>query len=171
VEIPGGVKVALESDNVVVEGPKGKLSSRIASGVAVDVGEKSLSVSRNGDDRTLRANQGLMRSLISNMIEGVTKGYKRALVISGVGYRAELSGKKLTLHLGYSHPVVHNLPEGVDVKVDKNTRIEVSGIDKQVVGQLAAVIRATKIPDPYKIKGITYEGERIKKKAGKKTVA
>ena len=171
IEIPGGVKIAVNEGDVVVEGPKGKLTHGIVDEVKIDIADNILNVQRVNDSRSARANQGLMRSLVANMIQGVAKGFERALEVSGVGYRAEMIGNKLELHLGFSHPVQHPIPDNVEVTVEKNTRIVVRGIDLQAVGQMAAVIRATKIPDPYKIKGVMYAGERIKKKAGKKAVS
>ena len=171
VAIPSGVKVSVDTDLVRVEGPKGKLQEKLVSDVKIALEDKQAMVSRIGDSRASRSNQGLMRSLLANMIIGVEKGYEKALDIKGVGYRAEISGKTLTLHLGFSHPVERVIPDGIEVTVENNTRVVVRGIDKQAVGQVAAVIRATKNPDPYKIKGVTYAGERIKKKAGKKAVS
>jgi len=170
VEIPAGVKVSVRDEKFLVEGPKGKLEQNLVPGVSLSVEEKRVVVNRDDDSRSYRANQGLIRSLLANMVQGVAKGYERALTISGVGYRAEMSGKDLTLHLGFSHPVVHKIPDDVEVTVEKQTKVVVKGIDNQRVGQVAAVIRATKVPDPYKIKGIMYENERIKKKAGKKAI-
>lgn len=171
VAIPSGVKVMLDAGLVLVEGPKGKLQENLVSDIEIALEDKQVVVSRISDSRASRSNQGLMRSLLANMIVGVEKGYEKILDIKGVGYRAEMSGKTLTLHLGYSHPVERVIPDGIEVTVEKNTRVFVRGIDKQAVGQIAAVIRATKDPDPYKVKGVTYAGERIKKKAGKKAVS
>lgn len=170
VDIPGGVKVSVEAEKFLVEGPKGKLEQSLVPGISLSVEDGKVVVSRVDDSRSSRANQGLIRSLLANMVTGVSSGYQRALTISGVGYRAEMSGKDLTLHLGFSHPVVHKIPEDVEVMVEKQTKVIVKGIDIQRVGQIAAVIRSTKVPDPYKIKGIMYENERIKKKAGKKAI-
>ena len=171
VEIPSGVKVSLSDGRMVVEGPKGKLEQELVDGVEVAIADNEATVSRASDNRAHRANQGLIRALLANMVEGVSKGFEKRLEISGVGYRAEVAGDELTLHLGYSHPVVIKVPSDVEVAVDKQVKVIVQGIDRQRVGQVAAVIRAAKDPDPYKLKGITYEGERIKKKAGKKAVA
>jgi large subunit ribosomal protein L6 len=168
--LPRGVKVTADAERILVDGPKGKLSQPLVKGVQVQVEGSTVTVSRENDNRSSRANQGLIRALLANMVQGVDKGFERVLEISGVGYRAEMSGKQLTLLLGYSHPVVYIIPDDIDVSVEKNTRVIVRGIDRQRVGQMAAKIRSTKIPDPYKIKGILYEGERIKKKAGKKAV-
>lgn len=170
IEVPGGVKVDVAGGNVSVQGPKGKLEQIIQEGTALVVEGNKVLVSALSNERHNRARQGLMRALVANMINGVHKGFERVLEISGVGYRAEVSGRKLTLLLGFSHPVVQTIPEGVDVAVEKNTKVIIRGIDRHLVGQVAASIRAIKVPDPYKIKGILYEGERIKKKAGKKAV-
>lgn len=171
VEIPSGVKVSLSGSRMIVEGPKGKLEQDLVDGIDLAVEEGLARVSRASDSRAHRSNQGLIRSLLANMIVGVSKGYERRLEISGVGYRAEMNGSDLTLHLGFSHPVVHKIPLDVEVSVEKQIKVIVQGIDRQRVGQVAAIIRSTKSPDPYKVKGIMYEGERIKKKAGKKAVA
>ena len=169
-DIPSGGKVSVEASDVVVEGPKGKLSQKVVPGVTVAVAKGKVEVSRADDQRVNRANQGLMRSLVSNMVQGVHKGFERTLLISGVGYRAEVEGNNVILHLGFTHPVRHPIPDGVEVVVEKFTRVVVRGIDQQVVGQMAAVIRASKSPDPYKAKGVTYDGEPIRNKAGKKAV-
>ncbi|MBN2495150.1 MAG: 50S ribosomal protein L6 [Deltaproteobacteria bacterium] len=171
VPIPDGVKVVVDGEKIRVEGPKGKLERTIVRNVPVKVEGGQVIVERNDDQRSSRANQGLMRALINNMVKGVHKGFERVLEISGVGYRAEKSGSDLLLHLGYSRPMKFSLPEGVEVEVDKPTRLVVRGIDLQAVGQAAAMIRSFKVPDPYKIKGVLYEGEQIKRKAGKKAVS
>jgi large subunit ribosomal protein L6 len=170
IDIPDGVKVNVDGSQVSVEGPKGKLTQEVVTGITVATKEGKVVVSRADNQRQTRANQGLIRALIANMVRGVHQGFERTLEISGVGYRAELSGKKLVLHLGFSHKREIEIPERVEVKVDKGDRIVVSGIDRQEVGQIAAMVRATRIPDPYKAKGVTYEGERILRKAGKKAV-
>lgn len=171
VDIPSGIKVSSSGGRMIVEGPKGKLEQDLVAGIEIAVEDKLARISRASDSRAHRSNQGLIRSLLANMIEGVSKGFEKRLEISGVGYRAEMQGDQLTLLLGFSHPVVHKIPSDIEVTVDKQVKVIVRGIDRQRVGQIAAIIRATKIPDPYKLKGITYEGERIKKKAGKKAVA
>ena len=168
--IPSGVKVAVDGGAVRVEGPKGKLEQKLVDRISLKVEDGKVVVGRKGEDRFSRANQGLMRSLIQNMVTGVKTGYERVLEISGVGYRAEMQGKKLVLQIGYSHIIEYDVPENIDVVVEKMTRIVVRGFDLQVVGQTAATIRAFKVPDPYKVKGIMYEGEHIKRKAGKKAV-
>jgi large subunit ribosomal protein L6 len=170
IDVPDGVKIAVQGSQVSVEGPKGKLTQGLVPGITVAVEENKILVKRPDNHRQSRANQGLIRALLANMVAGVSKGFERILEISGVGYRAETSGKKLTMVLGYSHKVEIDIPDGLDVSVDKNTRITVRGTDRQLVGQVAAKIRSARNPDPYKAKGITYEGERILRKAGKKAV-
>ena len=171
VELPSGVKAIVDGSVVRVEGPKGKLEQKLVDHIQVKVDDKLIIVERESESRASRSNQGLMRSLIQNMVTGVHKGYEKALEISGVGYRAEMQGKKLLLQIGYSHTVEYDVPDNLEVTVDKMTKVVVRGIDAQAVGQAAATIRAFKIPDPYKVKGIMYEGEHIKRKAGKKAVS
>lgn len=168
--IPEGVKVAIAGDLVSAEGPKGKLEQKVISGIAIAVEEGQVFVRRGDNQRQSRARQGLVRALVANMVKGVHEGFQKVLMINGVGYRAETSGKQLVLSLGFSHRVEYPIPDGVDVAIEKNTRITVSGIDRQTVGQFAAKIRVVRDPDPYKSKGIKYEGERILKKAGKKAI-
>jgi large subunit ribosomal protein L6 len=168
VVIPSGVEVKYESGEVLVSGPKGALRQPIL----VDVVDVSLEpgkvvVARKGDAKVHRSAHGLTRTLIANMVEGVSKGFRKSLEISGVGYRVAKSGEKLTLSLGYSHPVPFEAPKGVALSVEGQTKIHVDGIDKQAVGQVAAEIRRLREPEPYKGKGIRYEGERIVKKLGK----
>ncbi len=167
ITIPSGVEVALSGTSVSVKGPKGKLQSSISHGVDVKVDAGHVHVSRSGEGKQAGALQGLTRTLISNMVDGVTKGFERVLEINGVGYRAELKGKVLSLALGYSHPVEYPLPEGITVEVEKQTKVTVKGIDKQLVGATAAKIRSFRGPEPYKGKGIKYADERILRKAGK----
>lgn len=168
--IPQGVKVSVGDQQVSVEGPKGSLSRGIVPGITVAVEDAAVVVRRPDNQRQSRAKQGLMRALIANMVKGVDKGFERALEISGVGYRAETSGDKIVLHLGYSHLVELPIPSGIEIQVEKNTKVVVRGIDNQLVGQVASKIRDARRPDPYKAKGVTYEGERILRKAGKKAV-
>lgn len=167
VEIPQGVKISYTDSVVKVEGPKGVLSRSIMDGVTIEVSEKSLIVNRLDDGIKARSAHGLTRTLINNMVTGVTKGFETALEISGVGYRAEAKGDVLNLSLGYSHPISFELPKGISVEVDKMTKVLVKGIDKELVGQTAAKIRAFRGPEPYKGKGIKYAGEAILRKAGK----
>ena len=168
ITIPAGVTVTVAAENVVtVKGPKGELKNQFASAMAIAVEGNVLTVSRPNDEKENRALHGLTRTLINNMIVGVTTGYSKTLEINGVGYRAEKQGKKLVLNLGYSHPIFFE--ETADIKFDlpNNTTIVVSGIDKQIVGQIAAQIRSKRPPEPYLGKGIKYTGEHIRRKAGK----
>ena len=166
-----GVKASAGTGDITVEGPKGKLSLALPPMTSVKIENGIVQVNRADDSRTARTMHGLARSLISGMIIGVTEGYKKDLEIVGVGYKALLVGQKLTLNLGYSHPVVYDVPEGIKLTVtDNNTKINVSGIDKQMVGQAAATIRRFKKPEPYKGKGVRYANEHITIKEGK-TVA
>lgn len=167
ITIPSGVEVALAGEIISVKGPKGKLQGSISQGVDVKVDAGNVLVTRAGEGKQAGAVQGLTRTLISNMVDGVTKGFERVLEINGVGYRAELKGKVLSLALGYSHPVEYPLPEGITVEVEKQTKVTVKGIDKQLVGATAAKIRSFRGPEPYKGKGIKYADERILRKAGK----
>lgn len=167
IEIPSGVKVSIENQNVTVTGPKGTLSRSMLDSVAFDLSDKFLTVTRVNETINARAAHGLSRTLISNMITGVTKGFERALEINGVGYRAEVKGEVLNLSLGYSHPINFELPKGITVEVDKMTKLLVKGIDKELVGQTAAKIREFRSPEPYKGKGVKYADETILRKAGK----
>lgn len=167
IEIPGGVKVTFTAPLLKVEGPKGALSREIMSDIALEIDEKCVNVNRVDDGIKSRSAHGLTRTLINNMVVGVTKGFERVLEISGVGYRAEAKGDVLNLSLGYSHPINFLLPEGITVEVDKMTKVFVRGIDKELVGQTAAKIRSFRGPEPYKGKGIKYAEEKILRKAGK----
>lgn len=167
IEIPQGVKVVLSDSTVTVQGPKGTLSRKIVSGINVLVGDKEIVLSKENDSLKTSGAYGLTRTLISNMVTGVTKGFERALEINGVGYRAEAKGDVLNLSLGYSHPVNFPLPQGITVEVEKMTKMVVKGIDKELVGQTAAKIRSFRGPEPYKGKGIKYADEVILRKAGK----
>jgi large subunit ribosomal protein L6 len=152
---------------VLVQGPKGKLDTPVPPGIVFEVKGAELVCTRQGEERQQRAFHGLARALAQNAIKGVTEGFSRELDIVGVGYKAQLEGQKVVFSLGYSHPVEFRIPEGIKIAVDKQTRVVVSGIDRQRVGQVAAEIRALRRPDPYKQKGIRYVGEVLKKKAGK----
>lgn len=167
VAIPAGVKVALDGNKMTVTGPKGTLSQVLHERMTIAVETEQVVVSRPSDDKQDTALHGLTRALINNMVVGVTNGFQKDLEINGVGYRAEISGKVLTLSLGFSHPVVYTLPEGISVEVDKQTKLSVKGIDKQLVGSAAAKIRSFRKPEPYKGKGIKYADEHIVRKAGK----
>lgn len=165
IPLPKGVKIAVNDGTVLVEGPKGKVTTGLPPGTGVEVGDATLVVTRVDD---AHANMhGLARSLLANAVNGVTKGFERELNIVGVGYRAESKGRMVVFSLGYSHPIEFPLPEGINVTVDKQTRLVVSGIDKQKVGQVAANMRSLRPPDPYKQKGVRYAGEKLKKKVGK----
>lgn len=167
IELPSGVKVSINEQNVTVTGPKGELTRSILEYVSVDLTDKAITVSRLDDSIKSRSAHGLTRTLISNMVTGVTKGFERALEINGVGYRAEMKGEVLNLSLGYSHPINFQLPKGITVDVDKMTKLLVKGIDKELVGQTAAKIREFRSPEPYKGKGVKYADETILRKAGK----
>jgi large subunit ribosomal protein L6 len=168
VVVPSGVDVKVEDGEVRVKGPKGELRQPfLVDVVEVRLDDGKIVVGRKGDAKAHRSAHGLTRTLIANMVEGVSKGFRKSLEISGVGYRAAKSGEKLTLSLGYSHPVAFEAPQGVALTVEGQTKIHVEGIDKQAVGQVAADIRRLRKPEPYKGKGIRYEGERIRKKLGK----
>jgi large subunit ribosomal protein L6 len=168
IAVPGGVEVTIEPELVRVKGPKGELSERVNRDMQVKQENGEIVVARPTDRGDHRALHGLTRSLIANMVEGVTNGFEKRLEIQGVGYRAQLQGKKLVLALGYSHPVEMEAPEGIDFEVPQPTRVIVRGISKQVVGEVAANIRKARPPEPYKGKGIRYEGEHVARKVGKR---
>jgi large subunit ribosomal protein L6 len=165
--VPAGVKVSVSETAVEVQGPKGKLTTPVPPGISFGLNGQELSCQRSSDERQLRASHGLARALAQNAIKGVTEGFSRDLDIVGVGYRAQVEGNKVVFALGYSHPVEYKVPDGIKIAVEKQTRVTVSGIDRQKVGQVAAEIRRLRRPDPYKQKGIRYVGEVLKKKAGK----
>lgn len=165
--IPSGVKVLVNKNEVTVEGPKGKLVKVFHPDMQIEVVDGQLLVKRPSDNRLHRSLHGLTRTLINNMLLGVTKGFSKALEVSGVGYRASVDGRKLILQLGYSQPVVYEVPPGINVEVEKQNLITVRGVDKWLVGEVAAKIRSFRKPDPYKGKGIRYVGERIRFKVGK----
>lgn len=167
ITVPGGVDVKVSGSNVSVKGPLGKLDWALAQGVSVAVDNGQIVVTRSSEDRKLRALHGLVRAELNNMVHGVTKGYERALEITGVGYKAQIQGRTMSFNVGYINPVVYQVPAGIDVKVDKQTLINVKGVDKRLVGQVAANLRAIKPPDVYKQKGVRYAGEQLRKKAGK----
>lgn len=166
IEIPSGVTITVDSGNITVEGPKGKLVQFITPAVDVNINDGVLTVNPKDESKQARSQHGLMRALINNMVIGVTKGYEKRLEVKGVGFRVASSNNELTMSLGFSHEIKFKAPEGVNVSNDKMVII-VSGVDKQKVGQVAAEIRALKKPEPYKGKGIMYEGEQILRKAGK----
>jgi large subunit ribosomal protein L6 len=167
IPLPQGVKFEVKGNTVVVQGPKGTVQTHLPSGVKLQTADGHINVTRENDDRA--AVHGLVRALVNNAVEGVTKGWTRELEIVGIGYRAELKGKNVVVFtLGFSHPIEVPLPTGITVAIDpKQTRLTVSGIDRQKVGQVAADMRSLRPPDPYKQKGIRYVGEKLKKKVGK----
>jgi large subunit ribosomal protein L6 len=171
IAIPEGVTVAVDGQLVRAAGPKGKLVQAVPSGVSVAVTDNRVVVSRESDARAVRALHGLTRSLVNNMVTGVKTGFERKLEIVGIGYRAQMQGKNIQLALGYSHPVIFPLPEGISADIEKQTSITLRGSDKAVVGQTAAKLRALRKPDPYKGKGIRYADEVVRKKVGKKAGA
>jgi large subunit ribosomal protein L6 len=165
IPVPSGVKIAMAPDKIDVQGPKGKLSVAIPRGISFEQKDGVLNVKRESDEH--RAVHGLARALVANAVHGVTQGFKKEMDIVGVGYRAELKGKAVAFALGKSHPIEFPVPEGIQIAVDKQTHLVISGADKGQVGQVAADIRSLRPPDPYKQKGIRITGERLKKKAGK----
>jgi large subunit ribosomal protein L6 len=167
IPIPAGVQVAIDGRAVTVSGPKGSLSRELVPEVRLVQEDGSLRVERPADDKRSRALHGLSRTLVANMVTGVTTGYRKGLEITGVGYRAQKVGEKLQLNLGYSHPIEIEPPEGISFEVENPTRLAVVGIDKELVGLVAARVRATRKPEPYKGKGVHYAGEVIRRKAGK----
>ena len=167
VALPKGVKVAVNGAEAVVEGSKGKLTCPIPNGISLDVKADSISFSRTTDEPQARAYHGLARALLQNAVTGVTDGWKKELDIVGIGYKAAMEGQALRLDIGFSHPIVFNPPKDVQVAVERNTHITITGIDRQQVGQVAANIRQFRKPEPYKGKGIKYTGEVVRRKAGK----
>jgi len=171
ISFPKNVKISQSADVIKVEGPKGNLSSRVPQGITIKIGDGTLAVERNSNAIATRSYHGLTRALIENMVKGVSVGFEKKLEIAGVGYRAELADKSLKLVLGFSSPIQYDIPKGIEVKVDKQVNIVVSGIDKELVGRVASEIRALRKPEPYKGKGIKYVDEYIKRKAGKSASA
>jgi large subunit ribosomal protein L6 len=168
VDIPGGVKVNIGNDGAVaVEGPKGKLNWQLPRDIKADVADNRITLARGAETRSVKALHGLARSLVNNMVQGVSVGFTKDLIIEGVGFKAAVQGTNLNLALGFSHPVLHPIPEGIKVTVTENTKISVNGIDKHLVGQVAADIRRYYPPEPYKGKGVRYAGEVIRRKEGK----
>jgi large subunit ribosomal protein L6 len=168
IAVPSGVTVNLDGQNVSVKGPKGELALKLVDEVGIENGEEGLVVSPRDESQRARAMWGMQRTLVQNYVTGVSEGFVKKLEINGVGYRAQMQGKDLQLALGFSHDVVYKVPEGISISTPKPTEIEVSGINKQVVGQVAAEIRAYRPPEPYKGKGVKYEDEYIFRKEGKK---
>jgi large subunit ribosomal protein L6 len=166
ISIPSGVNLNIDGNKISAEGPKGNLEQRLLPGIKAEASDQEVTLSRSNDESVNKANHGLMRSLIANMVTGVSQGFERKLELNGVGYRVSLQGQNLKLNLGFSHDVNYKIPEGIQVSVEQNI-ITVSGINKQIVGQVAAEIRALKKPEPYKGKGIKYVDEQIIRKSGK----
>ena len=167
IAVPSTVDVTIDGRHVTVTGPKGTLSRSLHPDISVNRDENDLVVTRPTEQKTHKQLHGLTRTLVNNMVVGVTDGYRKGLEITGVGYRATLNGRKLTLNLGYSHPIEIDPPEGIIFEVETPTRLAVVGIDKELVGQIAAKVRSTRKPEPYKGKGVRYAGEQIRRKAGK----
>jgi large subunit ribosomal protein L6 len=167
ITVPKGVEVKQTGSTMEVKGPKGMLAQAIPSGIALQIDGGVITVKRQDDTKHVRSLHGLIRTLIANMVTGVTEGFSKRLEIAGIGYRANLQGRNLQLSLGYSHPINYAVPDGIEVAVDKQTAITVTGVDKQKVGQVAAEIRSFRKPEPYKGKGIRYVGEQVRRKAGK----
>jgi large subunit ribosomal protein L6 len=171
IPIPSGVDVTVDGLDITVKGPKGALSRKLVGRLQVAVDDGTVVVSRSDDEPSSRALHGLSRALLANMVVGVSDGYRKELQTVGVGYRANLQGRKLELQVGFSHPVLIEAPQGIDFEVPEPTRIIVTGIDKELVGQTAANIRRVRPPEPYKGKGIRYVGEQVRRKAGKAGVS
>jgi len=166
IPIETGIKVTVDDARISVEGPKGKLAQTLPSGITAEIEGQQMLVRRRDDSKRQRSLHGLSRALLANAVQGVSKGFEKRLEIHGVGYRAELAGRTLKFSLGYSHPIEYAIPEGIDISVQRNL-LTVSGCDRQQVGQVSAIIRAFRPPDVYKLKGIRYSGEQLRKKAGK----
>ena len=168
--LPAGISARVADGVVTLKGPKGELSLKVPETVAVAQAGSALNVTRKGDEKQNRADHGTIRALLQNMLVGIKDGYSRNLEIQGVGFKASIAGKQLTMNVGYSHPVEYTVPEGITVAVTDGVQLKVSGIDKQLVGQVSARLRAFRPPEPYKGKGVRYKNERVRRKAGK-TVA
>ncbi|AGF51024.1 50S ribosomal protein L6 [Synechocystis sp. PCC 6803] len=167
IPLPAKVSVDIQGSHLSVKGPKGSLERQLPEKVIVAQEGETITVTRQDESRTARERHGLVRTLVANMVDGVAQGFERRLEIQGVGYRAQAQGNKLTLNVGYSKPVEMTMPQGIEVKVENNTQVIVSGIDKELLGNTAAKIRAVRPPEPYKGKGIRYQGEYVRRKAGK----
>jgi large subunit ribosomal protein L6 len=167
IPLPKGVKVKIEGDRFIAEGPKGKVTQPLFAECPVEIEDGEIKVGRLRDSGAARAKHGLSRSLLANAVTGVHVGFTKQLEIVGVGYRGDVKGREVHLALGFSHPIVYQVPEGIEVEIDKANKITVSGADRQAVGQVAAEIRKFRPPDPYKAKGIRYSGEQIRRKVGK----
>ncbi|MDD5008652.1 MAG: 50S ribosomal protein L6 [Syntrophorhabdaceae bacterium] len=165
--LPQGTKLELKDSEIVVTGPKGSLRRPFLEGLTLDIDGSTVMVQRTSEEKKIKGLHGLMRTLIANMVDGVYKGFERKLEIVGIGYRSELQGNNIIFYLGYSHPITFPLPAGISAQVEKQTLLTIKGIDKELVGQTAAKIRALRKPDVYKNKGVKYSGEVLRKKAGK----
>jgi large subunit ribosomal protein L6 len=165
--LPQGVKLELKDGVVSVEGPKGSLSRSLLEGIEMEITDEVVNLKRANDSKKTRSYHGLMRTLVANMVDGVSKGFEKKLEIVGIGYRSELHGNRLVFFLGYSHPIDFPLPQGISAEVEKQTLVTIKGIDKELVGQISAKIRNLRKPDPYKGKGVKYATEVLRKKAGK----
>jgi len=167
IAIPKGVTIKSDASGVDVKGPKGQMKQALPPGITAVIEDGTLVTKKSSEDQELNKFHGLARSLVNNAVLGVTEGWKKELDIVGVGYRAEMKGQQIHLALGYSHPILFDVPKGIDVAIDKQTHITVTGVDRQLVGQVAADLRRLRQPDPYQQKGVRYTGEVLKKKAGK----
>jgi len=167
VPLPKGVTASIDGRTVTVKGPKGEISRTVHSELSVALEEQAVAVKRPSDEPRHKALHGLTRTLVANMVEGVTKGFSKSLEIQGVGYKAEVKPFGVQLVVGYSHPVPYHAPKGIKISVDNNTQVKVEGVDKELVGQVAAELRSVRPPEPYKGKGIRYVGEQVRRKAGK----
>ena len=167
IDMPTGVTLSVDDGKVMVKGPKGDLSVDLVPGIDISVEDNAIKVTRQSDDKKTRAFHGMIRALVNNLVVGVSQGFERNLEIVGIGWRAQMQGKTLVMNLGFSHPVEFDPPEGIEISTDGPAKIAVKGIDKQAVGQTAAIIRGFRPPEPYKGKGIRYVGEHIIRKAGK----
>lgn len=167
IEIPKGATIKVEDGYFTAEGPKGKVTERLLPECPVEIEGGVIKVSRTGNSGPVRSKHGLMRALLANAVAGVTSGFTKQLEIVGVGYRGEVRGREANFTLGYSHPVVYPIPDGITIEIDKQNKISISGANRQQVGQVAAEIRSLRPPDPYKAKGVRYAGEKIRRKVGK----
>jgi large subunit ribosomal protein L6 len=167
IEMPKGVKFEIKEGEIIVTGPKGTLKRPLLEGLTVQADGNVVNVQRSSEEKKIMSYHGLMRTLIANMVEGVHNGFERKLEIIGIGYRAEMQGDNVVFYLGYSHPIVFALPQGISAQVEKQTSLTVKGIDKELLGEIAAKMRALRKPDAYKNKGVKYANEVLKKKAGK----
>jgi large subunit ribosomal protein L6 len=167
IPVPAGVKVSIADGQFVADGPKGKVSERLLDGIPVEIEDGVVRVRREDDSGDMRSRHGLMRALLANAVQGAAEGFSKKLEIHGVGYRAEVQGRQIHFSIGFSHPVIYAIPEGIEVEIDKQNRMTVSGASRQRVGQVAAEIRQLRKPEPYKGKGIRYADEEIRRKVGK----